>query len=621
MYILGISCFYHDAAAGLLKDGKIVAAAQEERFTRKKHDDSFPTNAINFCLNHAGITARELDYVGFYDKPLLKFDRILETFISVVPRGVRFFTVAMPIWLRQKLWIKDLIRKELGLGLGKKTKYEKSKYEGEIIFTEHHQSHAASAFFASPFEEAAILTVDGVGEWTTTSYGYGCRNEITLTHELKFPHSLGLLYSAFTQYLGFKVNSGEYKVMGLAPYGKPTYCDLILENLIDLKDDGSFKLNMNYFAYTYAQEMINDKFVALFGHPPREPEAKIEQHHRDLAMSIQRVTEEVLLRTANHLHEETGQKNLCMAGGVALNSVANGRIIRETPFEEIFIQPAAGDAGGSVGVATFIWFHILRNKREAVHKNNPNSPTTNRSRNSSRTGPEKDLMQNSYLGPEYSREEIKRFLEEKGVVYEEFGCEEILRRTAEIIAGKRVVGWFQGRMEWGPRALGNRSILADPRDKEMQDIVNLKIKFRESFRPFAPTVLLDKAAEYFVLDREQQSPYMLLVTQVREEKRVIPAVTHVDGSARVQTIAREDNPLYYDLIAEFYNLTGVPVLINTSFNVRGEPIVCTPEDAYRCFMRTKMDDLVLGDFMMSKEEQKPVEAGENEDWQKEFRLD
>ncbi|MHC1577941.1 MAG: carbamoyltransferase family protein, partial [Candidatus Methanospirareceae archaeon] len=577
--------------------------------------------AINFCLNHAGITARELDYVGFYDKPLLKFDRILETFISVVPRGVRFFTVAMPIWLRQKLWIKDLIRKELGLGLGKKTKYEKSKYEGEIIFTEHHQSHAASAFFASPFEEAAILTVDGVGEWTTTSYGYGCRNEITLTHELKFPHSLGLLYSAFTQYLGFKVNSGEYKVMGLAPYGKPTYCDLILENLIDLKDDGSFKLNMNYFAYTYAQEMINDKFVALFGHPPREPEAKIEQHHRDLAMSIQRVTEEVLLRTANHLHEETGQKNLCMAGGVALNSVANGRIIRETPFEEIFIQPAAGDAGGSVGVATFIWFHILRNKREAVHKNNPNSPTTNRSRNSSRTGPEKDLMQNSYLGPEYSREEIKRFLEEKGVVYEEFGCEEILRRTAEIIAGKRVVGWFQGRMEWGPRALGNRSILADPRDKEMQDIVNLKIKFRESFRPFAPTVLLDKAAEYFVLDREQQSPYMLLVTQVREEKRVIPAVTHVDGSARVQTIAREDNPLYYDLIAEFYNLTGVPVLINTSFNVRGEPIVCTPEDAYRCFMRTKMDDLVLGDFMMSKEEQKPVEAGENEDWQKEFRLD
>jgi len=347
MYILGISCFYHDAAAGLLKDGKIVAAAQEERFTRKKHDDSFPTNAINFCLNHAGITARELDYVGFYDKPLLKFDRILETFISVVPRGVRFFTVAMPIWLRQKLWIKDLIRKELGLGLGKKTKYEKSKYEGEIIFTEHHQSHAASAFFASPFEEAAILTVDGVGEWTTTSYGYGCRNEITLTHELKFPHSLGLLYSAFTQYLGFKVNSGEYKVMGLAPYGKPTYCDLILENLIDLKDDGSFKLNMNYFAYTYAQEMINDKFVALFGHPPREPEAKIEQHHRDLAMSIQRVTEEVLLRTANHLHEETGQKNLCMAGGVALNSVANGRIIRETPFEEIFIQPAAGDAGGA----------------------------------------------------------------------------------------------------------------------------------------------------------------------------------------------------------------------------------------------------------------------------------
>ena len=597
MYILGISCFYHDAAAGLLKDGKIVAAAQEERFTRKKHDDSFPTNAIKFCLTHAGITSRQLDYVGFYDKPLVKFDRILETFISVAPRGVRFFTVAMPIWLRQKLWIKDLIKKEL-------------EYNGEIIFAEHHQSHAASAFFASPFEDAAILTIDGVGEWTTTSYGYGSGNKITLTHEIKFPHSLGLLYSAFTQYLGFKVNSGEYKVMGLAPYGKPTYYDLILENLIDLKDDGSFKLNMNYFAYTYAQEMISEKFVELFGHPPREPEAKIEQHHRDVAMSIQRVTEEAMLRTANHLHEETGQKNLCLAGGVALNSVANGRIIRETPFEEVFIQPAAGDAGGGVGVATFIWFHILGNKREVGHKNNPST---------NRTGPEKDLMQNSYLGPEYSREEIKRFLEEKGTVYEECGREEILKRTAEIIAGKRVVGWFQGRMEWGPRALGNRSILADPRDKAMQDIVNLKIKFRESFRPFAPTVLLDKAAEYFVFDRDQQSPYMLLVTQVQEAKRVIPAVTHVDDSARVQTIAREDNPLYYDLIAEFYKLTGVPVVINTSFNVRGEPIVCTPEDAYWCFMRTKMDDLVMGDFMIRKEEQKQFE--EDEEWLKEFRLD
>jgi len=593
MYILGISCYYHDAAAALLKDGKIVAAAQEERFTRKKHDDSFPTNAIKFCLSHAGITSRQLDYVGFYDKPLVKFDRILETFISVAPRGIRFFTVAMPIWLRQKLWIKDLIKKEL-------------EYDGEVIFAEHHQSHAASAFFASPFDDAAILTIDGVGEWTTTSYGYGRGNKITLTHEIKFPHSLGLLYSAFTQYLGFKVNSGEYKVMGLAPYGKPVYYDLIMENMIDLKDDGSFKLNMDYFAYTYAQQMINDKFVELFGYPPRESESKIEPYHFDIAMSIQRVTEEVMLRMANHLFEETGLKNLCLAGGVALNSVANGRIIRETPFEEVFIQPAAGDAGGGVGVATYIWFNILGNTRDVVQKSNPST-----------LGLEKDLMQNTYLGPEYSGEEKKRFLDEKEIVYEEFGREEILKRTAEIIANKRVVGWFQGRMEWGPRALGNRSILADPRYKEMQDIVNLKIKFRESFRPFAPTVLLDKAAEYFELDR--QSPYMLIVTQVRENKRVIPAVTHVDGSARVQTISREDNPLYYDLIDAFYKITGVPVVINTSFNVRGEPIVCTPEDAYRCFMRTKMDDLVMGNFMMRKEEQKQVD--EDMDWQKEFTWD
>jgi len=591
MYILGISCYYHDAAAALMKDGKIVAAAQEERFTRKKHDAGFPANAIKFCLAHEGITAKQLNHVGFYDKPLVKFDRILETFISVAPKGVMFFMAAMPIWLRQKLWIKDLIKKEM-------------EYDGEIIFTEHHQSHAASAFFASPFEDAAILTVDGVGEWTTTSYGYGSGNKITLTHEIKFPHSLGLLYSAFTQYLGFKVNRGEYKVMGLAPYGKPIYYDLIMENMIDLKGDGSFKLNMDYFAYTYDQQMINDKFVELFGYPPREQESKIEQHYRDIAMSIQRVTEEAMLKMVNHLYEETRQKNLCMAGGVALNSVANGRIIRETPFENVFIQPAAGDAGGAVGVAAYIRFNILDNKRDVLQKSNPNT-----------TGPGKDLMQNTYLGPEYSKEEIKRFLDKKGVVYEVFEREEILERTAEIIADKRVVGWFQGRMEWGPRALGNRSILADPRDREMQDIVNLKIKFRESFRPFAPTVLLDKAPEYFELDR--QSPYMLLVTLVRENKRVIPAVTHVDGSARVQTIAREDNPLYYDLIEEFYKLTGIPVIINTSFNVRDEPIVCTPEDAYTCFMRTKMDNLVMGDFIMRKEEQKPMD----EDWQKKFRLD
>lgn len=541
-----------------------------------------------------GISSQQLDYVGFYDKPLVKFNRILETFVAVAPKGGRFFTVAMPIWLRQKLWIKDLIRKEI-------------EYEGEIIFAEHHQSHAASAFFASPFEEAAILTLDGVGEWTTTSYGYGSGNEITLTHEINFPHSIGLLYSAFTQYLGFKVNSGEYKVMGLAPYGKPVYYDLIMENIIDLKDDGSFKLNMDYFAYTYEQQMINNKFIELFGYPPREPESKIEPYHSDIAMSIQRVTEEVMLRMANHLHEETGLKNLCLAGGVALNSVANGRILRETQFKDLFIQPAAGDAGGALGVATFICHSILGNKRDLVKKNPQN------------IGTEKDLMQNAYLGTEYSNEEIERFLVQNEIPCEELGGENpLLRRTAEIIANKRVLGWFQGRMEWGPRALGNRSILADPRDKEMQDIVNLKIKFRESFRPFAPTVLLDKASEYFELDC--QSPYMLLVAQVREDKRwVIPAVTHVDGSARIQTISREDNPLYYDLINEFYRITGVPVVINTSFNVRGEPIVCTPKDAYTCFMRTKMDDLVMGNFLLIKEKQKPFI--EDIEWKKEFKLD
>lgn len=499
----------------------------------------------------------------------------------------------MPIWLKQKLWIKDFLKKELG-------------YDGEIIFAEHHQSHAASAFFCSPFQESAILTVDGVGEWTTTSYGYGRGNTIKLTHEIKFPHSIGLLYSAFTQYLGFKVNSGEYKVMGLAPYGKPIYYDLIKEKMIDIKKDGSFKLNMDYFAYTHAQQMINDNFIELFGYQPRDPESKIEQHHFDIAMSIQRVIEDVMLKMANHLYKETGLKNLCLAGGVALNSVANGRILRETPFENIFIQPAAGDAGGALGVATVIWHNVLGNKRKIVRKGDHNI-----------IGHDKDLMQNAYLGPEYSKDEIKNFLIEKGITYTELTTEELLRKTAEILSKKRVVGWFQGRMEWGPRALGNRSILADPRDKEMKDIVNLKIKFRESFRPFAPTVLLDKASEYFDLDC--QSPYMLLVAQVKENKRVIPAVTHVDGSARLQTISREDNALYYDLINEFYRITGVPVVINTSFNVRGEPIVCTPQDAYTCFMRTNMDDLVLGNFMLQKEEQEPLKEGL--DWHKNLQMD
>jgi len=570
-----------------------VAAAQEERFTRKKHDDNFPVNAIKFCLAHEGIKSNQLDYVGFYDKPFIKFNRILETFISVAPRGAKFFTVAMPIWLRKKLWIKDLIKKKL-------------EYDGEIIFIEHHQSHAASAFFPSPFDEAAILTIDGVGEWTTTSIGYGSDNVITLTQEMKFPHSLGLLYSAFTHYLGFKVNSGEYKVMGLAPYGKPIYYNLIMENIIDLKEDGSFKLNMDYFAYTYAQQMINDKFIELFGNPPREPESKIENFHFDIAMSIQRVTEEIILKITNHVYEETGLKKLCLAGGVALNSVANGRIIKETPFTDVFIQPAAGDAGGGMGVATYIWFNILNNKRKATVR-----------KKSERVGLKKDLMKNSYLGPDFSNEEIKSFLDRKETIYEEYNREDLLKKTAGFIADKRVVGWFQGKMEWGPRALGNRSILADPRDKEMQDIVNQKIKFRESFRPFAPTVLFDKTFEYFELDC--QSPYMLLVTKVRENKRVIPAVTHIDGSSRVQTITREDNPLYYDLIKEFFNLTEIPILINTSFNVRGEPIVCTPEDSYTCFMRTRMDNLVIGNFIMNKEDQNPIVEDEN--WKEEFKLD
>lgn len=592
-YILGLSFYYHDSAACLIKDGIIVAAAQEERFTRKKHDENFPTNAIKFCLAREKITSKNLDFVGFYEKPFIKFNRILETFIAVAPKGLKFFSVAMPIWMREKLWIKSLIQNEL-------------EYNGEIIFSEHHISHAASAFFPSHFEEAAILTVDGVGEWVTASYGYGKDNKITLTHEINFPHSLGLLYSAFTQYLGFKVNSGEYKVMGLAPYGKPIYYDLIMENIINLKDDGSFKLNMDYFAYTYDQQMINEKFVGLFGHPPRESESKIDNFHFDIAMSIQRVTEEVILRMSKHLFKETGLRNLCLAGGVALNSVANGKILKETLFENIFIQPAAGDSGGALGVATFIWYSVLGNKREILQK-----------ANSEIIGLKKDFMQNSYLGPEYSNDEIEKFLIKNEIQYHRLENETLIKKTVELLVDKKVVGWFQGRMEWGPRALGNRSILADPRDEKMKDIVNLKIKFRESFRPFAPTVLLDKVSEYFELNR--QSPYMLLVDQVKENKRIIPAVTHLDGSARIQTIAREDNSLYYDLINEFYKLTGVPVIINTSFNVRGEPIVCSPEDAYRCFMRTNMDNLVMGNFLINKENQKPLD--DDLDWKKKLRLD
>ncbi len=584
MYILGISCFYHDAAACLLKDGEIIAAAHEERFTRKKHDFSFPINAIQYCLEEGNIENADLDYIGFYEKPFLKFERILENYFTEAPRGIKSFIEAIPVWIRQKLWMRNLLEEAF------------EGFKGQIIFPEHHESHAASAFFASPFNKAAILTLDGVGEWTSTTYGTGKDNEIVLTHEIRFPHSLGLLYSAFTYYLGFKVNSGEYKVMGLAPYGEPSYYDLIMENLIDVKEDGSYKLNMDYFAYTYDLKMTNEKFDELFGSSPRRSETKLTKREFDIARSVQLALEEVILRMANHLYEETKLKNLCMAGGVALNCVANARVLKETPFEDLYVQPAAGDAGGSVGVASFIYYQWLGNKR------NPGN---------------KSLMKNAYLGPSYSNEYIEKFLIESNANYKKLDRDGIIEETAKLIAEKNVVGWFQGKMEFGPRALGNRSIVADPRDSDMKDIVNLKIKFRESFRPFAPTVIEEKSSEYF--DLNCPSPYMLLVAQVREDKRIIPAVTHVDCSARIQTIKREDNPLFYDLISEFYRLTGVPVIINTSFNVRGEPIVCTPKDAYKCFMRTKMDYLVLGYFLLDKKEQKPV--GEDIDWQKEFTLD
>lgn len=605
MYILGISCFYHDSAACLVQDGEIIAAAQEERFTRKKHDHSFPQHAIRYCLEEAGITVRDLDFIGFYDKPLLKFERILETYLAYAPFGIRSFMKAVPLWIKQKLWIPDLIKKELG-------------YEGKIIFPEHHESHAASTFYPSPFEEAAILTMDGVGEWTTTSFGIGRGNDFELDYEIRFPHSLGLLYSAFTYYTGFKVNSGEYKVMGLAPYGEPKYVDLILTKLMDLKEDGSFKLNMEYFDYCAGLTMTNEKFHKLFGGPPRVPETKLTQKEMDLARSIQVVTEETMLRMARHVYKVTQQKNLCLAGGVALNCVGNGLILREGPFENIWIQPAAGDAGGALGVALFIWYKYLGNERKPDGK--------------------KDFQKGSYLGPAYSDEAIEKFLKSHQIPYKRLSREELIDVVSDLIAKEKVVGWFQGRMEFGPRALGSRSILGDARSPKMQAEMNIKIKFREGFRPFAPSVLLDKVSDYFELDRE--SPYMLLVAPVKEIHRrkmteeeqklwgidklnvvrsSVPAITHVDYSARIQTVNREDHPLYYDLIHKFYEKTGCPVIINTSFNVRGEPIVCRPEEAYTCFMRTNIDYLAMGSFLLDKREQKPLKK--DIDWKKEFELD
>ena len=604
-FILGISAYYHDSAAAIIKDGDILAAAQEERFTRKKHDASFPKNAINYCLEVAGISAKELDYVAFYDKPFIKFERILETYLAYAPFGFKSFIKAVPLWIKKKLWMKELIKKELG-------------YEGKIIFPEHHESHAASAFFPSPFKEAAILTMDGVGEWATASFGVGEDNRIALKAEIKFPHSLGLLYSAFTYYAGFRVNSGEYKVMGLAPYGEPKYRDLILKELMDLKPDGSFKLNMKYFNYCAGLTMTNKKFHKLFGGPPRKPESKLTQRDMDLARSVQAVTEEVMIRIARHVYKVTGKEKLVLAGGVALNCVGNGRILREAPFKDMWIQPAAGDAGGALGAALFTWYQYLGNKRVADDKS--------------------DFQKGSYLGPEYSNEDIIKFLKEKKALYTEVKNEEIPERIADLIEQGKVIGWFEGKMEFGPRALGGRSIIGDARSPKMQETMNLKIKFRESFRPFAPSVLRESVSEYFELEKE--SPYMLLVAPVKEAKRrrvdggkdklfglaklnlvrsEIPAVTHVDYSARVQTVNNRTHPLYYNVIKKFNEKYNCPIIINTSFNVRGEPIVATPKDAYLCFMRTNMDYLIMGNILLEKKEQKPLDK--DIDWLREYELD
>lgn len=605
MNILGISAFYHDSAAGLVRDGKIIAAAQEERFTRKKHDAAFPKQAAEYCLTTGELSGKDLDYVVFYEKPFIKFERLLESYFQFAPKGFRSFLKAIPLWLKQKLWIKDLIRSQMG-------------YEGKVLFVEHHESHAASAFFPSPFQSAAIITADGVGEWATSSCGVGEGNQVKLFSEIHFPHSLGLLYSAFTYYAGFKVNSGEYKLMGLAPYGEPRYKDLILSELIDLKEDGSFRLNLKYFDYPVGLTMITKEFERLFGGPARKPESKLTQKDMDIARSIQEVTEEVMLRIARHAHQVTGQKNLCLSGGVALNCVANGRILREGPFERIWIQPAAGDAGSALGCALFVWHQYLNNPRTADGR--------------------RDAMQGSLLGPSYDKEGIRRYLDGQKISYQELKEEEVASTVADLIAQERVVGWFSGRMEFGPRALGGRSIIGDARSSKMQETMNLKIKFRESFRPFAPSILREKTAEYF--DLHHESPYMLLVAPVRESRCLamskeqqalfgleklnvvrseIPAVTHVDYSARVQTVENDCSPEFYRLLRAFDQKYGCPVIINTSFNVRGEPLVCTPQDAYLCFMRTHMDYLLLESFLLEKKTQKPLEK--DTDWQRRFELD
>jgi len=611
MNILGISAFYHDSAAALVRDGEIIAAAQEERFTRKKHDNRFPSNAVEYCLSEGNLTAEQLDYVVFYEKPLVKFERLLETYIAYAPRGFKQFLMGIPLWLRQKLHLPREMDKALNYN-----------YNGRYVFTEHHESHAASAFYPSPFKKAAILTMDGVGEWATASYGVGHGNKIELTHVLHFPHSLGLLYSAFTYFTGFRVNSGEYKMMGLAPYGEPKYYELILEKLVDLKDDGSFRLNMSYLPYCHKTVMTGSKFEELFGGPPRRSESPLTQREMDIAASIQAVTEEILLRAAKHVHRQTGMKNLVLAGGVALNCVGNSRILRDGPFEKIWIQPAAGDAGGALGAALFVWYQLLNNKRKVDGH---------------------DKQQASLLGPAYNDEQIRLFLDSVNAKYHTYtNQEELIKKVAELIGQEKVIGWFQGRMEFGPRALGNRSIIGDARSQKMQSVMNRKIKFRESFRPFAPCVLREDAHNYFEMPDEQDSPYMLLTAYVCDDKRSpldtsleklkgldklkvkrssVPAITHVDYSARIQTVDAERHTKLHRLMSRFKETTGCPVIINTSFNIRGEPIVCSPEHAYRCFMATNMDVLVMENQLLYKEEQPQATKHEIDEYKAQFQLD
>lgn len=611
-YILGISAFYHDSAAALIGDGELLAAAQEERFSRKKHDPAFPAHAIAYCLDEAGIRLADVHSIVFYDKPLLKFERLLETYLSYAPRGFKSFMTAIPVWIKEKLFLKKMLKQELSAVSGLTESALPT-----LLFTEHHQSHAASAFYPSPYERAAVMCLDGVGEWATTSVWVGDQNQLTPQWEIDFPHSLGLLYSAFTYYTGFRVNSGEYKLMGLAPYGEPVYVDLILDNLLDLKEDGTFRLNMDYFGYATGLTMTNNRFAKLFGQAAREPEAELTQREMDIARSIQVVTEEIVLRLARTVHQETGLDNLCLAGGVALNCVANGRLLREGPFKSIWIQPAAGDAGGAIGAALSA-YHEYEGQARKVQAG--------------------DAMKGAYLGPSYDARAIREYLDKVGAVYQELSDESLFTTVAEQLEQEKVIGWFAGRMEFGPRALGGRSIIGDARSKKMQSVMNLKIKYRESFRPFAPLIKHDKVSEWF--DHEGPSPYMLIVAPVKESKRTlmsdeqaklfgidklnvprseIPAVTHVDYSARLQTVHPETNPRFYNLLDAFEQKTGCPVLVNTSFNVRGEPIVNTPEDAYRCFMRTEMDFLVLENFLIDKTQQPNWQ--ESADWKQEFELD